>query len=88
ELVLHLSPQSLEVLSIVLYRGPITRIEVESVRNCDSAQSLKTLLEKKLIKPAGRKMVPGRPLLYRVTENFYQYFGIQDPDDLPAWEEL
>ncbi|RLD17121.1 MAG: SMC-Scp complex subunit ScpB [Caldiserica bacterium] len=88
ELTLHLSPQALEVLAIILYRGPITRPEIDSIRGMDSSGVIRTLLEKKLIKLAGRKKVPGRPLLYRVSDKFYQYFGIEDTSDLPSWEEI
>ena len=88
ELTLHLSPQALEVLAIILYRGPITRPEIDSIRGMDSSGVIRTLLEKKLIKLAGRKKVPGRPLLYRVSDKFYQYFGIKDTSDLPSWEEI
>jgi len=88
ELTLNLSPQALETLSIILYKGPITRPEIEDIRKSDSSGVIRTLLEKRLIRISGRKNVPGKPLLYRVTDNFYQYFGIENKDDIPSWEEI
>ena len=54
----------------------------------DSSGVIKTLLEKKVISPAGRKKVPGRPIMYRTTQKFLEYFGLKDLSDLPTLEDL
>jgi segregation and condensation protein B len=84
----RLSQQSLETLSIVAYKQPITKAEIEAIRgvNCDGV--LKTLLERRLIKILGRKEVPGRPLLYGTTKEFLQYFGLKDLSELPTLKEF
>jgi len=71
-----LSQAALEVLSIVAYRQPITRIEIDEIRGVQSSGSLNTLLMRKLIKENGKKDVPGHPNLYGVTDAFFDYFGI------------
>ncbi|PIV55276.1 SMC-Scp complex subunit ScpB [Candidatus Desantisbacteria bacterium CG_4_10_14_0_8_um_filter_48_22] len=83
-----LSKQSLETLAIIAYRQPITRAEIEALRGLDTSGVLHGLLEKKLVKIAGRKKVLGRPLLYRTTDEFLVYFGLKDLSDLPKVEEL
>ena len=81
-----LSQASLEVLSIVAYRQPITRGEMEEIRgvNCDSP--VNTLLERGLIREAGRKDAPGKPILFATTTDFLKYFGFSSLRDLPAME--
>ena len=78
-----LSQASLEVLSIIAYRQPITRGEMEEIRgvNCDS--SVNTLLDRGLIREAGRKNVPGKPILFETTTDFLKYFGLTSLKDLP-----
>jgi segregation and condensation protein B len=83
-----LSPQALETLSSVAYHQPVTLSEISAIRGVDSTYALHTLLENKLIKIIGRKEAPGRPLLYRTTEKFLAYFGLNSIDDLPSEEEL
>jgi segregation and condensation protein B len=83
-----LSAQALETLSAVAYHQPVTQAEIMSIRGVDSTTSLHTLLENKLIKIVGRKDAPGRPLLYRTTEKFLTYFGLNAIEDLPSEEEL
>jgi segregation and condensation protein B len=83
-----LSQPSLDTLSIVAYKQPITRQEVEDIRGVDSSGVIKTLLEKKIIGPAGRKEVPGRPIMYRTTRKFLEYFGLKDLSDLPTLEDF
>ena len=84
----RLSQPSLDTLSIIAYKQPLTRQEVDGIRGVDSSGVLKTLLEKKVIGPAGRKKVPGRPIMYRTTQKFLEYFGLKDLSDLPTLEDL
>lgn len=83
-----LSKASLEVLSVVAYRQPITKAEVEAIRGVDCTGVLHTILEKRLIRISGRKKVLGRPLLYRTTDEFLIFFGLKDLSELPRVEEL
>jgi len=85
---MRMSAAALETLSIVAYRQPITRAEVSAIRgvNCDGV--FQSLLEKKLVKIAGRKEVVGHPFLYRTTSTFLEHFGLRDLSDLPKLEEL
>lgn len=83
-----LTSASLETLSIVAYHQPITQSEISAIRGVDSTGSLKTLLEKKLIKIIGHKKAPGNPLIYRTSDRFLQYFGLNSLDDLPKEEEI
>ena len=84
----RLSQPSLDALSIIAYKQPLTRQEVDEIRGVDSSGVLKTLLEKKVIGPAGRKKVPGRPIMYRTTQKFLEYFGLKDLSGLPTLEDL
>lgn len=83
-----LSTAGLETLSAVAYHQPITQAEISAIRGVDSSGTLKTLLEKKLIKIVGRKKAPGNPLVYRTSERFLQYFGLNSLDELPSTEEI
>ncbi|CAJ1175085.1 Segregation and condensation protein B [Companilactobacillus paralimentarius] len=83
-----LSQAALEVLSIVAYRQPITRIEIDEIRGVQSSGSLNTLLMRRLIKENGKKNVPGHPNLYIVTDEFFDYFGIKSVDELPKIEKF
>lgn len=83
-----LSQPSLDTLSIIAYKQPLTKQEVEEIRGVDCGGVIKTLLEKKVIGPAGRKKVPGRPIMYRTTRKFLEYFGLKDLSDLPTLEDL
>jgi segregation and condensation protein B len=85
---LRLSPSALETLSIVAYKQPITRGEVEEIRGVDVGGVLDTLLERKLIRIVGRKEALGRPLLYGTTLEFMKQFGLKSLDELPRLEEL
>lgn len=84
----RLSRAALETLSIVAYRQPITKAEVEFIRgvNCDYA--IQKLLEKNLVSITGRADAPGRPLLYSTSPFFMEYFGISDISDLPKLKEF
>jgi segregation and condensation protein B len=84
----RLSRASLETLSIVAYRQPVTKPEVEQLRGVDSTAPILTLLERRLIVPAGRARKPGNPFLYRTSREFLRYFGLADLDHLPSRDEL
>jgi segregation and condensation protein B len=83
-----LSHAALETLATVAYHQPITLAEISAFRGVDATYSLKTLLQKKLVKITGRKKSPGRPLIYRTTEKFLSYFGLNNIKDLPSEEEI
>lgn len=83
-----LTSASLETLSIIAYHQPITLSEISALRNVDSSYTVKTLLEKRLIKITGRKKSPGNPLIYRTTDRFLAYFGLNSLEELPTEEEI
>ena len=83
-----LSQPSLDTLAIIAYKQPLTKAEVEEIRSVDSSGVVRTLLEKKVISPGGRKKVPGRPIMYRTTRKFLEYFGLRDLSDLPTLEDF
>jgi segregation and condensation protein B len=82
-----LSRQALETLAIIAYEQPVTVPEIELLRGVQSDGVIKTLLERELIREAGRKDAPGRPILYRTTEHFLKHFGLADLTELPKLEE-
>jgi segregation and condensation protein B len=84
----RLSAPALETLAIIAYRQPITRADVEAVRGVNIDGVLQTLMERGLVKIAGRAEVPGRPLLYETTHFFLDHFGLHKLDELPNVEEL
>ena len=84
----RLTRAALETLSIVAYRQPITRPEVDAIRGVQSSGVLASLTEKGLVSIAGRKQAPGRPLLFDTTEHFLSSFGLKDLDDLPMLDAL
>jgi len=84
----RLSRPLLETVAIVAYRQPITRPEIEQLRGVDSGGVLETLLERRLIKIAGRKEAPGRPIMYATTPEFLETFGLKDLDSLPDLKEF
>lgn len=84
----RLSGPALETLAIVAYRQPITKADIEAVRGVAVDGMMQTLLEKGLIRIAGRAEVPGRPLLYETTEHFLEHFGLRGIDELPNSAEL
>ena len=83
-----LSFPALEVLSIIAYKQPIVKSEIDRFRGVNSEGPVFTLLDRKLITIVGRKPAPGRPLLYGTTQDFLTHFGLNDLDDLPKMEEL
>ena len=84
----HLSPAALETLAIIAYRNPIGRIEIEDVRGVSASSVLRTLLDWDLVEVVGRGEGLGRPLLYGITQNFLEHFGLKDLSDLPGPDEL
>lgn len=84
----RLSAPALETLAIIAYRQPITRADIEAVRGVAVDGVMQTLLDRGLIKIAGRADIPGRPLLYDTTQHFMEHFGLKDLDDLPNATEL
>ena len=83
-----LSQPALETLAIVAYRQPISRAEIEAVRGVAAGGVLETLVDRGIVRVAGRADVPGRPLIYETTEFFLEHFGLRDLNDLPNVEEL
>lgn len=83
-----LSKPALETLAIIAYKQPLTRFEIELLRNVNVDGVMKTLLEKNLIRIAGRKKAPGRPIVYGTTRQFLEYFGLKSLEELPKMEEF
>jgi segregation and condensation protein B len=84
----RMSRAQMETLSIIAYRQPVTRPEVDEIRGVDTASSIKTLAERGFIKIIGRKDEPGRPLLYGTTDFFLEFFGLKALKDLPTLTEF
>jgi segregation and condensation protein B len=84
----RLSAPALETLAIIAYRQPITRADVEAVRGVNIDGVLQTIMERGLVKIAGRAEIPGRPLLYETTQFFLDHFGLRNLEELPNVEEL
>jgi segregation and condensation protein B len=84
----RLSGPALETLAIIAYRQPITRADIEAVRGVAVDGMVNMLLERGLLRIAGRADVPGRPLLYETTEYFLEHFGLKSLDELPNSSEL
>jgi segregation and condensation protein B len=83
-----LSVQALETLAVVAYRQPVTAAEIAEIRGVNTSGVLGTLIERKLVKIAGRKAVVGRPFLYATTREFLMRFGLNDLTDLPKVEDM
>ena len=79
----NLSKVQLETLSIIAYKQPITKSEIEQIRGVDCTSPINKLLEYNLIEEKGRKKSPGRPILFVTTDDFLRHFGISDIKDLP-----
>jgi len=84
----RLSRAALEILAIAAYRQPVTRGDLERVRGVDCDGALRTLLEKSLLRVAGKKDAPGRPLLYGTTPYFLEVFGLSGLDELPDLKQI
>jgi len=83
-----LSQAALETLAIIAYNEPITRMQVDEIRGISSSQMIRKLVAKNFIKEVGRSDLPGRPILYRTTSDFLDYFGLATIDDLPKFEDF
>jgi segregation and condensation protein B len=83
-----LSQSALETLSIVAYKQPLSKAEIEEIRGVDTSGVLYNLMEKKLIKVTGRKDCLGHPLLYGTTNEFLRYFGLNNISEIPLLEEI
>lgn len=89
EQVRRLSRAATEVLAIIAYHEPVSRAEIESIRGVQtSAGTLDVLMEAGWIRPAGRREVPGRPVIYATTPTFLDHFGLESRRDLPGIDEL
>ena len=84
----NLSKAAMETLSIIAYKQPIPKSEMEVIRGVSCDYSVQKLLEKELVEIVGRSEGPGRPLLYGTSEKFMDYFGLKSIDDLPKLKEL
>jgi len=84
----RLSRAALETLAVVAYKQPVTRAEVEHVRGVDAGAVLRGLLERDLVRIAGHREIPGRPILYATTRRFLEVFGLGSLEDLPTLREL
>ena len=85
---LRMSRAALETLSIIAYKQPVTRAEIEHVRGVDAGPLLRGLLERRLVRSAGHREVPGRPILYATTPRFLEVFGLASLSDLPTLREI
>jgi len=85
---LRMSSAALETVAIVAYRQPVTRAEVEQIRGVDVGAVLRSLLERQLIRIAGHREVPGRPIIYATTRRFLEVFGLAKLGDLPTLRDL
>lgn len=83
-----LSQSVLETLSIIAYKQPVTKTEIEQIRGVKCDYSVQLLMKRSLICEAGRKETLGRPVLYATTEEFLRHFGIEDLSELPQIEEI
>lgn len=83
-----LSTAALETLAIVAYNEPITRVEVDEIRGISSAPMIRKLVAKGLLKEAGKSELPGRPILYKTTSEFLDYFNMSSIKELPKIDEV
>jgi len=84
----RLSRPALETLAIIAYKQPVTRVEIESLRNVNIDGIIKNLLDKNLIRVTGRKKAPGRPKVYGTSRQFLEYFGLKSLEELPKLENF
>ncbi len=84
----RLSRAALEVIAIIAYKQPVTRVEVESIRGVDSSGVINVLLERRILEIKGRKEVIGKPFLYGTTNEFLEVFGLKSLTDLPTLKEI
>jgi segregation and condensation protein B len=83
-----ISKPAMETLAIIAYRQPILRSEIEHIRGVNSGNSIRILLERKIIRVLGRREIPGRPLVYATTKKFLETFDLKDLKDLPSLKEI
>ena len=83
-----LSKSAIETLSIIAYSQPITRAEIESIRHVNVDNMMRLLLDRKFIMEDKRKDVPGKPMMYKTTNEFLEFFHLQSIDDLPKLDEI
>jgi len=83
-----LSPAALETLAIIAYKQPVTKLEIEQIRGVNSEYSIQKLLEKELIAIVGKSETVGRPILYSPSQQFMDYFGINNLSELPQIKEF
>jgi len=83
-----LSQAALETLAIIAYNEPITRVEIDELRGVSTSHIVRKLLAKGLIKEVGKSDLPGRPILYKTTSDFLDYFGLSSINELPKLEEI
>ena len=88
KMTMRLSTAAHETLSIIAYKQPLTRAEIEQIRGVEVIAALETLLEKGLIKVVGRRETVGRPLMYGTTPDFLRHFGLRSLDDLPPLDQF
>jgi len=84
----RLSPAAMETLSIIAYRQPVTRSEIEAIRGVSSDSAMNRLMEKELVYVVGRAELPGRPLQYGTTDAFLEYCGLKSLEELPSSDVL
>jgi len=84
----RLSRAALETLAVVAYKQPVTRAEIENVRGVDVGAVIRSLVDRKLVRIAGHRDVPGRPLLYATSKRFLEVFGLSRLEDLPTLREI
>ena len=82
-----LSKAALETLAIIAYKQPILRADIEAIRGVACGETIRSLMEKHLVKIAGRAEIPGRPILYGTTKRFLELFGLNSLKDLPQGDE-
>lgn len=83
-----LSRPALETLAIIAYKQPVTKLQIQSIRNVNIDGVIKNLLDKDLIRVTGRRKSPGRPKIYGTTRQFLGYFGLKSLEELPKIEEF
>ncbi len=83
-----LSRPMLETLSIIAYKQPVTKKEIDIVRGVDSARAVKHLLERRLIEIAGRNGEAGKRMVFRTTQRFLEVYGLKSLEDLPTYKEI
>jgi segregation and condensation protein B len=83
-----LSSAALETLAIIAYKQPIKRVDLEAIRGAGSGELIRALMEKNLVRIAGREEIPGSPIQYGTTKDFLDTFGLKSIEDLPRPEEV